>query len=316
MNFTGDKMNQKEYKGKKFFDVEKEIRFDLQRKIVANMTSESWETIPHAGVVYEPDVTDFMARFKELKKQGKFSNISINTLMLRVIVEGLKACPALNGHIQFNRLFLKGKIEYYKDINIPMPMIMPDDSMMTINLHNFENRNMEEMQEYIEAVRRKLDNTNITEAMFSVSMDNTISALKKLKIGTVFGRLAGAKLGKYRVKTLSGKAKKEYKKIPEKDRIVKQDIEQGTITVSNLGSIYRGSTCRPSIIEVIPPQLCAIGLGAVYDAPGVVNGEILPRSYVPMLIIFDHRALDFGDAAPFMRKLDEIFANPDILETL
>ena len=197
-----------------------------------------------------------------------------------------------------------------------MPMIMPDDSMMTINLHNFESRNMSEMQDYINDVRRKLDNTNITEAMFSVSMENTINLLKKLKIGTVFGRLAGAKLGKYKVKTLSGKAKKEYKKIPEKDRIVKQDIEQGTITVSNLGSIYRGSICRPSIIEVIPPQLCAIGLGAVYDAPGVVNGEVKPRSYVPMLIIFDHRALDFGDAAPFMKKVDEIFANPDIIESL
>ncbi len=309
-------MNQIEYKGKKYFETVKSTHFDLQRKIVANMTSESWEAIPHAGVIFEPDVTEFMSRFKELKNQGKFEGISINTLMLRIIVEGLKACPALNGHIEFNRLFLKGKIENYKDINISMPMIMPDESMMTINLHNFESRSMADMQEYINDVRRKLENTNVTEAMFSVSMDNTISALKKFKIGTVFGRLAGAKLGKYRVKTLSGKAKKEYKKIPEKDRIVKTDIEQGTITISNLGSIYRGSICRPSIIEVIPPQLCAIGLGAVYDAPGVVNGEVKPRSYVPMLIIFDHRALDFGDAAPFMRKLDEIFANPDIIETL
>lgn len=309
-------MSQKEYKGKKYFETVKSIHFDLQRKIVANMTSESWETIPHAGVNYDPDVTEFMARFKELKKQGKLEGISINTLMIRVIVEGLKACPALNGHIQFNRLFLKGKIEHYKDINISMPMIMPDESMMTINLHNFESRNMADMQNYINDVRRKLENTNITEAMFSVSMDNTISALKKLKIGTVFGRLAGAKLGKYRVKTLSGKAKKEYKKIPEKDRIVKTDIEQGTITISNLGSVYRGSICRPSIIEVIPPQICAIGLGAVYDAPGVVNGEIKPRSYISMLIIFDHRALDFGDAAPFMKRVDEIFANPDIIESL
>ncbi len=308
-------MEQKEYKGKKYFEAVRSTHFDLQRKIVSNMTSESWETIPHAGVIYEPDVTEFMARFKELKSQGKLEGISINTLMLRVIVEGLKVCPALNGHIQFNRLFLKGKIEYYKDINISMPMIMPDESMMTINLHNFESRTMAEMQEYIDDVRRKLENTNITEAMFSVSMDNTISALKKLKLGTVFGRLAGAKLGKHRVKTLSGKAKKEYKKIPEKDRIVKQDIEQGTITISNLGSIYRGSVCRPSVIEVIPPQLCAIGLGAVYDAPGVVNGEIMPRSFLPMLIIFDHRALDFGDAAPFMKRLDQVFANPDLLES-
>ncbi len=310
-------MDQKEYRGKKYFEAAKTTHFDLQRKIVANMTSESWETIPHAGVIYEPDVTDFMARFKELKSQGKLEGISINTLMLRVIVEGLKACPALNGHIEFNRLFLKGKIEYYKDINISMPMIMPDESMMTINLHNFESRSMANMQEYIDDVRRKLQNTNITEAMFSVSMDNTIGALKKLKIGTVFGRLAGAKLGKYRVKTLSGKAKREYKKIPESDRIVKTDIEQGTITISNLGSVYRGgATCKATLMEVIPPQIGAIGIGPVYEAPGVVDGEIKVRSYAPFLLQFDHRALDFGDVAPFMKKLDEVFANPDVIETL
>ena len=31
--------------------------FDIQRKIVANMTTESWEQIPHVAYVYEADVT-------------------------------------------------------------------------------------------------------------------------------------------------------------------------------------------------------------------------------------------------------------------
>ena len=38
--------------------------FGIQRKIVANMTSESWETIPHVTYMYEPDVTDFMREYK------------------------------------------------------------------------------------------------------------------------------------------------------------------------------------------------------------------------------------------------------------
>ena len=33
--------------------------FGIQRKIVANMTTESWETIPHVSYLYEPDVTAF-----------------------------------------------------------------------------------------------------------------------------------------------------------------------------------------------------------------------------------------------------------------
>ena len=45
-----------------------EIHFDIQRKIVGNMTTESWQNIPHAVYVYEPDVTDFMQEYESLKK--------------------------------------------------------------------------------------------------------------------------------------------------------------------------------------------------------------------------------------------------------
>lgn len=44
--------------------IYKTEHFGIARKIVANMTSESWETIPHAVMSYEADVTDLL---KELK---------------------------------------------------------------------------------------------------------------------------------------------------------------------------------------------------------------------------------------------------------
>ncbi|MDR2853555.1 MAG: hypothetical protein LBV61_10975 [Burkholderiaceae bacterium] len=36
-----------------------------------------------------------------------------------------------------------------------------------------------------------------------------------------------------------------------------------------------------------------------------------PRKFISFLIMFDHRALDYADTVPFMRRLDEIFANPE-----
>ena len=36
----------------------KEEHFGIARKIVSNMTTESWCEIPHAIVIYEADVTD------------------------------------------------------------------------------------------------------------------------------------------------------------------------------------------------------------------------------------------------------------------
>ena len=109
--------------------------------------------------------------------------------------------------------------------------------------------------------------------MFEVSLDNTLTALKKGKIKQAIYRLIGSKTGKHKVKTLSGKAKKEYESIPTTDRITKYDIEQGTVTISNIGSLYRGQRGNVGILEIIPPQVCAFGVGAVQDRPVVVTDE-------------------------------------------
>lgn len=309
----------KEYTGKKGFNVVNSEHFGIQRKIVSNMTSESWETIPHVSCVLEPDVTEFMDEYKKLNASGRHADkITINTIVLRIIVEGIKVCPAVNAHIDFNRRLVKGYIEQYSDINISMPMVLPDGQMMTINLHNFEDKTLDEMTAYIADVNRRLKNTKMTEAMFEVSLDNTLTGLKKLKLITTFGRLAGAKLGKHRVVTLKGKAKKEYLKIPETDRITKKDIEQGTITVSNFGSIYKGPGIT-TLLDVIPPQVLVVGICPLQEKPGVYtdeNGEkqIGIRKYMPLCISFDHRALDFGEIVPFMKKIEEIFANPSVIQ--
>lgn len=152
--------------------------------------------------------------------------------------------------------------------------------------------------------------------MFSVSMSDTLSALKKGKLITTLGRLIGAKTGRHKVVTLRGKDKKNYNSIPADERLTKEDIEQGTITITSTGSVYRGSHNTMSVIEVIPPQISAIGIGSISEKPGIYtdrNGEkqIGIRMFLPVLLVFDHRALDFGDLTPFFKKIDDIFATPE-----
>lgn len=295
--------------------------FGIQRKIVANMTSESWESIPHVTYNYEPDVTEFMIEYKRLNENCEPEDkITLNTLMLKIIVEGLRANPVMNSHIEFNRKLVRGEIRTYEDINISMPMVLPNGEMMTINLHNFENKSLDEMVDYIKDVNRRVKNTNLNEVMFDVSLDNTLSALKSGKISQTFYRLIGSKTGKHKVKTLSGKAKKAYESIPESDRLTKRDIEQGTITVSNIGSVYRAQRGETCLLEIVPPQVCAIALGAVQDKPVVIvneagEKEIAIRQIMPLCIAFDHRALDFGEIVPFIKRLDEIFEEPEIIHT-
>ncbi len=309
--------NSKVYTGKSGFNVIKREYFSIRRKIVANMTTESWHDVPHAGCTYEPDVTDFLAELKKYNESGKHPRkITINTLLLKAIVEGIKADPLVNGHIKFDKKYVKGCIETYEDINISMPMILEDGSMMTINLHNFESKTLDEMAEYIEDVSRRIKNTNMTEAMYEVSLDNTLTALKHGHLLKAIRRLIGAKIGNSKVKLLKGKEKKAYYSIPAEDRITKADIEQGTITISNLGSVYRNSYVIPTLLDVVPPQIFVIGITGAVKKPLVVKNEkgeeeIAIRTVIPFNLTFDHRALDFGDVAPFMARLDNIFENPE-----
>lgn len=300
----------------------KEEHFGIARKIVSNMTSESWETIPHATMTYNADVTEL---FKECKKLNadctdKTKKITINTVMLKIICEGLKAAPKMNTHLKFNRKLVRGCLKYFDHIDISMPMVLPSGEMMTVNMHNMENKSLSEMTEAINDTIRRANNSDMNEVMFEVSLDNTLNGLKEGKILQAIRRLYGSKTGKHKVKTLSGAAKKKYYSIPVTERLTKHDIEQGTTTISNLGSIYREQKGECALLEIIPPQTTAFAINAAQKRPTVVTDEngndaIEVRTILPITIAIDHRALDYGDVVPFMRKLDEIFDNPQIIQS-
>ncbi len=285
--------------------------FGIARKIVSNMTTESWETIPHACVTYEADVTQLMEALRLLNKEKtKSQKITLNTALLKILVEGLKACPKMNGHIEFNRKLVRGKVTTMENIDISMPVILKTGEMMTLNLHNMESKSLSEIRDTIADSVQRANQSDMNEVMFEVSLDNTVQGLKKGKFLQTLFRLIGSKTGKHRIKTLSGSAKKEYYSIPENMRLTKHDIEQGTVTISNLGSLYRGWRGQCTILEIIPPQLVAIGIGAAQWRP-VCNkqGKVETAMILPITVAFDHRALDMGDLIPFFNRLDAIFSD-------
>ncbi len=300
--------------------IYKKERFGIARKIVSNMTAESWETIPHAVVSYEADVTEFLKEYKKLNEgcTDKLKKISINTVIMKIICHGLMKAPKMNCHLKFERKLVRGKLLYHDRVNVSMPAMLPDGRMMTVNLRHMENKSLAKMTEVINDTMRRMQNTNMDEAMFEVSMDNTIQGLKKGKFLQAIYRLIGSKTGKHKVKTLKGDEKKEYYSIPEEDRLTKKDIEQGTVTISNLGSIHRNQKGMCFLLEIIPPQVTAIAVNAIQKKATVVtdangNDTIEVRQILPLTIAFDHKALDYGDVIPFMNYLDEVFENPSVI---
>ncbi len=303
--------------------IYKKEHFGIARKIVSNMTSESWEQIPHATLNYEPDVTEFLKECKKLNEgcTDKSKKITINTVVIKAICEGMKVAPKMNCTIDFNRKLVRGTLNYHDSIDVSMPMILHTGEMMTVNMHDMGSKTLTEMTDAINDTVRRANNSDMNEVMFEVSLDNTLTGLKNGKIMQTLRRLYGSKMpGKHKVHTLSGEKKKKYYSIPKEDRLTKHDIEQGTTTISNLGSVYRDQKGCCLLLEIIPPQTTAFAINAAQRRPTVVkdengNEKIEVRTILPITIAIDHRSLDYGDIVPFFKKLDEIFENPSVVQS-
>lgn len=251
--------------------------FDVQRKIVAHMTSKSWREIPHVSYVYQPDVTEFYVEYQKLNSKVK---ITLNTIALKVITEGLLAAPALNAHMKYNDITKKGRISKYKDINISIPWQMPNGTMFPLTIHKVNELSLLDIAESVARLGKKVAKIDFNGLIRIIA--KVISASNK------------------------------------SDGLTLQDVTGGTVTVSNIGSLYKEQKGHFSLLEIIPPQIFAVGIGALQDTAGIYtdeNGEkqIGIRKVLPMCLVFDHRAVDFSALVPFLKKLDEIFALPSVI---
>lgn len=292
--------------------------FGIQRKIVAHMTTRSWEEIPHVSIVYEPDVQDFFQTFKALQRQrldqGK-GKLTFNTILLKAIAEGLKAAPHLNSTLKFNKKTVTGVLTQREDIDFSIPWTLPTGEMMTITLPDVHNDNLDTISEKLTKIANKVANTNCTEAMYEVSFAQTLDEIKKGNI-SVFRRIIAAKTGKNKIRLLKGAQKKEYYEIPAEDRLTLHDIMPGTVTVSNIGSVHRDFRGYMAMLEIIPPQIFTMGICNTQMRPTSIlqadgSYKVESRMICPMCLAVDHRAAEYGDLVPFMNKMDDIFAHPE-----
>jgi pyruvate dehydrogenase E2 component (dihydrolipoamide acetyltransferase) len=104
----------------------------------------------------------------------------------------------------------------------------------------------------------------------------------------------------------------EIRKLAEKARAEKlepKDVEGGTITVTNLGP-YGMHAAMPIILQ---PQTTIIGIGAVREAPSVLNGSIEIRKKVIISGVFDHRVIYGAPGARFLGKMKTHLEDPKTL---
>jgi pyruvate dehydrogenase E2 component (dihydrolipoamide acetyltransferase) len=84
------------------------------------------------------------------------------------------------------------------------------------------------------------------------------------------------------------------------------DLKDGTFTVTNYGAIAGIHGCP--IINY--PEVAILGIGRILDTPVVRNGACVPGKVLPLSLSVDHRIVDGGDAARFLKDLMALLADP------
>lgn len=85
------------------------------------------------------------------------------------------------------------------------------------------------------------------------------------------------------------------------EKLTLSDMEEGTITISNLG-MFGVSYFRPLLI---PGQIAIIAISAIQEKLVIINSGIFFRKMMNIAISCDHRVVDGVTAAQFMQSLKE-----------
>ena len=96
---------------------------DIKGKLLSNVLVNAQKEIPGVGCTYDADVTSFLNEYLKLKKECGYP-LSFNTIMMKVLVEGLKAAPRLNAHFEYNHTSASGRLIIKKHIDVAMAICL------------------------------------------------------------------------------------------------------------------------------------------------------------------------------------------------
>ena len=102
---------------------------------------------------------------------------------------------------------------------------------------------------------------------------------------------------------------KNIKEISEKakeGKLVIEDLQGGTFTISN-GGVY-GSMLSTPILN--PPQSAVLGMHNIVERPVVINGNVEVRPVMYLALSYDHRIVDGKEAVSFLKIVKESLEQP------
>ena len=288
--------------------------FGLRSRVSGYILTKAQQNSPTCGYNYEADITKFWEEFQELKENCGYE-LSFNTLMMRVLVEGLKAAPILNSHIEFNTTSSCGTIITKKHIDVAMPVLLKNGETFTIKVRETEDKSLKELSAQIKDLFERLKSTDIDKVMFDVITKKTIGLLLKGDVKATIAQTFTGYVGKHKVAKLDGRLKPAPR---DGSMLFTEELDEGSVCMTNWGLLYNGLNGNVTYTPLLYPQVFLFAMGVVKDTDYAFRNEkgevdIATKKTLPITLMFDHRIGAFNDVMRFIKKLDEIFQNPSVI---
>lgn len=105
------------------------------------------------------------------------------------------------------------------------------------------------------------------------------------------------------------RAVKDFAARAKDKKLLPNEFDGGTITVSNLGAW--GIESFDAIVN--PPQAAILSVGAAIEKPVVKNGQIVPGLRMNIGLSCDHRVVDGAVGAAFLSEIKKLIENPALM---
>lgn len=290
----------------------------IRDRLTSNVLVNSQRDIPGTACSYEADVTALYDEFEKLKNTCGYK-LTFNTLMLKILVEGLKAAPRLNAHFEYNHRSTAGRLIIKKHIDVAMAICLESGETFQVKVMHLEDKSLEETAFLAEEVKRKLQNTNLKRVMFKVGGQRMLGLASKGKIISTFSQFKSAYFGKGKIAKFSKLFKKKYRTVNTSDKpydgLRVDDFTEGTVCYTNWGTLYDNLDVNITYIPPLYPQVFLFATGRIKDTEYVYKNEngtlqLGTKKVLPLTLVFDHKIGGANDIIPFIKKLDEILNDP------
>ncbi len=297
----------------------------IRDRMISNVLVNSQRDIPGVGCIYEADVTKLMDEFDKLRENCSYS-LTFNSLMLKILVEGLKVAPRLNAHFQYDHRATSGRLIIKKHIDVTIALCLDNGKTFQLKVMHLEDKTLQETAFLAEDAKRRLHNTKLGKMMFEVSRQRLVGLMAQGKFVSPVCQSICACFGKGKIVDLSKSLKSDFRKITGKDTLKNYDglrmeeLNEGTVCFTNWGPLYDKLNVDITYIPPLYPQVFLFGAGRVKEKEYVYRDEngnlqLGTKKILPLTLVFDHKIGGAADLVPFIKKMDEIFENPEIIHS-